>query len=191
MNLKILSVLGVMALMVGAWFFYKEDVKIEPAVPSAPAVSYEVTEIKAVQTSPETGEIEYTLTADSLAKNSAGVDGMKNAKMDWTPPNSETYHLEASLASLEQTTGDLLLKEGFVLVRQGDDTKPDMTIKGNLLTGNTKQRQVASSKPISVTQGADSFMAQGFTGNLQTGEYEFYRIQMEFAPPKREDKPLF
>lgn len=68
MNLKILSVLGVMAFMVGAWFFYKEDVNIEPAVPSAPAVSYEVTEIKAVQTSPETGEIEYTLTADSLAK---------------------------------------------------------------------------------------------------------------------------
>ncbi|STZ08994.1 Uncharacterized protein conserved in bacteria [Moraxella caprae] len=191
MNLKILSVLGVMALMVGAWFFYKEDVKIEPAVPSAPVVSYEVTEIKAVQTSPETGEIEYTLTADSLAKNSAGVDEMKNAKMDWTPPNSETYHLEASLASLEQTTGDLLLQEGFVLVRQGDDTKPDMTIKGNLLTGNTKQRQVASSEPISVTQGEDSFMAQGFTGDLQTGEYEFYRIQMEFAPPKREDKPLF
>lgn len=191
MNLKILSVLGVMALMVGAWFFYKEDVKIEPAVPSAPAVSYEVTEIKAVQTSPETGEIEYTLTADSLTKNSAGVDEMKNAKMDWTPPNSETYHLEASLASLEQTTGDLLLKEGFVLVRQGDDTKPDMTIKGNLLTGNTKQRQVASSEPISVTRGEDSFMAQGFTGDLQTGEYEFYRIQMEFAPPKREDKPLF
>lgn len=191
MNLKILSVLGVMALMVGAWFFYKEDVKIEPAVPSAPAVSYEVTEIKAVQTSPETGEIEYTLTADSLAKNSAGVDEMKNAKMDWTPPNSETYHLEASLASLEQTTGDLLLKEGFVLVRQGDDTKPDMTIKGSLLTGNTKQRQVASSEPISVTQGTDSFMAQGFTGDLQTGEYEFHRIQMEFAPPKREDKPLF
>ncbi|STY99476.1 Uncharacterized protein conserved in bacteria [Moraxella lacunata] len=191
MNLKILSVLGVMALMVGVWFFYKEDVKIEPAVPSAPAVSYEVTEIKAVQTSPETGEIEYTLTADSLAKNSAGVDEMKNAKIDWTPPNSETYHLEASLASLEQTTGDLLLKEGFVLVRQGDDTKPDMTIKGSLLTGNTKQRQVASSEPISVTQGADSFMAQGFTGDLQTGEYEFHRIQMEFAPPKREDKPLF
>ncbi|OBX49159.1 LPS export ABC transporter periplasmic protein LptC [Moraxella nonliquefaciens] len=191
MNLKIISVLGVMALMVGAWFFYKEDVKIEPAVPSAPTVSYEVTEIKAVQTSPETGEIEYTLTADSLIKNSAGMDEMRNAKMDWTPPNGQSHYLEANLAILEQTTGDLLLQEGFVLVRQGDDTKPKMTIKGDLLTANTKQYQVASSEPISVTQGADSFMAQGFTGDLQTGEYEFHRIQMEFAPPKREDKPLF
>ncbi|OBX52361.1 LPS export ABC transporter periplasmic protein LptC [Moraxella nonliquefaciens] len=191
MNLKIISVLGVMALMVGVWFFYKEDVKIEPTVPSAPTVSYEVTEIKAVQTNPKTGEIEYTLMADSLIKNSAGMDEMRNAKMDWTPPNSETYHLEASLASLEQTTGDLLLQEGFVLVRQGDDTKPKMTIKGDLLTANTKQYQVASNKPISITQGADSFIAQGFTGDLQTGEYEFYHIQMEFTPPKRVDKSLF
>lgn len=191
MNAKILSVLGVMALMVGAWFFYKEETKIEPALPSAPAVSYEVTEIKATQTSPETGEIEYTLTADSLVKNSAGVDEMKNAKMEWMPPNSEHYELEASLASLEQTTGDLLLKEGFRLMRKGDDSKPDMIIKGSLLTGNTKTRQVSSDEPVTITQGTDSFMAQGFTANLETGEYEFHRIQMEFTPPKREDKPLF
>ena len=191
MNLKILSVLGVMALMVGVWFFYKEDVKIEPTVPSAPTVSYEVTEIKAVQTNPKTGEIEYTLRADSLIKTSARMDEMRNAKMDWTPPNGQSHYLEANLAILEQTTGDLLLQEGFVLVRQGDDTKPKMTIKGDLLTANTKQYQVASNKPISITQGADSFIAQGFTGDLQTGEYEFYHIQMEFTPPKRVDKSLF
>ena len=191
MNLKIISVLGVMALMVGVWFFYKEDVKIEPTVPSAPTVSYEVTEIKAVQTNPKTGEIEYTLMADSLIKNSAGMDEMRNAKMDCTPPTGQRHYLEANLAVLEQTTGDLLLQEGFVLVRQGDDTKPKMTIKGDLLTANTKQYQVASNKPISITQGADSFIAQGFTGDLQTGEYEFYHIQMEFTPPKRVDKSLF
>ena len=45
MNAKILSVLGVMALMVAAWFFYKEDVKVKPAVPQAPEATYEVTEI--------------------------------------------------------------------------------------------------------------------------------------------------
>ena len=111
----------------------------------------------------------------------------------WTghPQIGQSHYLEANLAVLEQTTGDLLLQEGFVLVRQGDDTKPKMTIKGDLLTANTKQYQVASNKPISITQGADSFIAQGFTGDLQTGEYEFYHIQMEFTPPKRVDKSLF
>ena len=63
MNVRILSVLGVMVIMVAAWFFYQEDPKIEPTVPTKPDVSYEVTEIKAVQTNEETGETEYTLTA--------------------------------------------------------------------------------------------------------------------------------
>lgn len=191
MNAKILGVLGVMALMVAGWFFYKEGAKIEPTLPSTPSVSYEVAQISATQTNPETGEVEYTLTADSLAKNSAGVDELKNAKIEWTPPNSEKYHLTASLASLEQTTGDLLLKEGFTLVRAGREGKPDMSITGNLLTGNTKARHVESREPVKVMQGDDDFVAQGFRADLQTGEYEFYRIQVQFAPPKRTDKPLF
>lgn len=191
MNAKILGVLGAMALMVAVWFFYKEGAKIEPALPEAPSMSYEVAQISATQTNPETGEIEYTLTADSLAKNSAGVDELKNAKMAWMPPDSGQYHLTANLASLEQTTGDLLLKEGFTLVRAGSEGKPDMSIAGNLLTGNTKSHHVESREPIKVVQGEDNFVAQGFQANLQTGEYEFYRIQVQFAPPKRTDKPLF
>lgn len=191
MNAKILGVVGVMALMVAGWFFYKERAKIEPTLPSTPSVSYEVAQISATQTNPETGEIEYTLTADSLAKNSAGVDELKNAKIAWTPPNSETYHLTANLASLEQTTGDLLLKEGFTLVRAGSEGKSEMSITGNLLTGNTKARHVESHEPIKVVQGNNGFVAQGFKADLQAGEYEFHRIQVEFSPPKRSDKPLF
>lgn len=191
MNAKILAVLGVMALMVGAWFFYKEDVEVKPATPEIPATSYEITEIKASQTSPETGQTEYTLTADSLIKNASGQDEMVNAKMDWTPPNAQSYNLTASRASLDQATGDLRLSDGFVLVRKGDETKADMVIKGNLLTGNTKDRTLKSDEPITVEQGEDRFSAQGFVADLLAGEYEFSKIEVEFSPPKREDKPLF
>ena len=113
MNLKIISVLGVMALMVGVWFFYKEDVKIEPTVPSAPTVSYEVTEIKAVQTNPKTGEIEYTLMADSLIKNSAGMDEMRNAKMDWTPPNGAKPLFRSQSCRFGADHGRFVIARGF------------------------------------------------------------------------------
>lgn len=191
MNVKILAVLGVMALTVAVWFFYQEDVAVKPAVPEAPKTSYEITEIKAVQTSPETGQTEYTLTADSLIKNEQGSDEMVNAKMDWTPPNAQSYHLNASRASLNQQTGDLRLTQGFELVRKGDETKADMVIKGNVLLGNTKERTLKSDEPVTIQQGEDSFKAEGFVADLQAGEYEFHRIQMAFNPPKREDKPLF
>lgn len=191
MNAKILAVLGVMALMVAAWFFYKEDVSVKPATPEVPTTSYEITEIKAVQTSPETGQTEYTLTADSLVKNAQGSDEMVNAKMDWTPPNAQSYNLTANRASLDQATGDLRLSDGFVLTRKGDDTKADMVIKGNLLTGNTKERTVKSDEAVTVEQGEDRFLAQGFVADLAQGEYEFSQIEVQFSPPKREDKPLF
>lgn len=191
MNAKILAVLGVMALMVGVYFFYQEDVEVKPTVPQSPTTSYEITEIKATQTSPETGQTEYTLTADSLIKNADGTDEMVNAKMDWTPPNAPSYHLTASRASLDQTTGELKLSDGFVLTRKGDETKPDMVIRGDALLGNTKARTLKSDKTVSVEQGEDRFGATGFVADLAQGEYEFYQIQMQFNPPKRQDKPLF
>lgn len=191
MNTKIFAIFGVMALALGIWFFYKEDVKVEPAVPTAPNVSYEATEIKAVQTNPETGETEYTLTADSLVKNSAGVEEMVKVVMDWTPPKGETYQIEAARATFNQETGELLLKDGFTLVRKGNEQKPDMVITGQTLTGNTKARTVQSGEPITVKQGADTFKAQGFHADIQAGEYEFSRIEVEFLPPTRVDKPLF
>ena len=191
MNAKILAVLGVMALMVGAWFFYKEDVPVKPATPDVPTASYEITEIKAVQTSPETGQTEYTLTADSLIKNAQGAEEMVNAKMDWMPPNAQSYNLIANRASLDQATGDLRLSDGFTLTRKGDQTKADMVIKGSLLVGNTKERIIKSDEPVSVAQGDDLFLAQGFVADLMQGEYEFSKIQVQFSPPKREDKPLF
>lgn len=191
MSAKIFALLGVMALMVGVWFFYKEDVEIKPATPQTPKTSYEITEITATQTSPETGQTEYTLTADSLIKNADGSDEMVNAKIDWTPPNAQSYHLSANRASLDQATGELNLTKGFVLTRKGDDTKPDMVIKGSLLSGNTKERTVKSDEVVTVEQGEDRFEAKGFVADLTQGEYEFRHIQVQFNPPTREDKPLF
>lgn len=191
MNAKILSVLGVMALMVAAWFFYKEDVKIKPATPAAPEATYEVTDIKATQTSPETGKTEYTLTADSLVKNTKGVDEMLGIVMDWQPPEGESFHLTAKRAVFEQDTGDMKLTESFELTRKGDGDKPDMVIVGANLIGNTKTRVVQSQEPITITQGEDSFTAAGFTADLAKGEYEFYKIQTTFNPPETKDTPLF
>lgn len=191
MNAKILAVLGVMALMVAAWFFYKEDAKVEPTIPKAADVSYEVTDIKAVQTNAETGQTEYTLTAESLVQNNQGEDEMLNAKMEWQPPQGEHFFLEANRASLSQQTGDIKLNQGFILTRKGNAHKVDMIIKGEYLIGNTKTRTVSSDKAITINQGEDSFVAQSFRANLQTGEYEFDSIEVQFNPPPRTDKPLF
>lgn len=180
-----------MVIVVAAWFFYQEDPKIEPTVPTKPDVSYEVTEIKAVQTNEETGETEYTLTADSLVQNASGEDEMLGAVMNWQPPEGEKYSIEAKRAVLEQSTGDMALSDGFTLTREAVDNKPKLVITGNKLSGNTKSRMLSSDEPLTVVNGEDRFKAQGFSANLQTGEYEFSKIEVLYNSAPRQDKSLF
>lgn len=191
MNVRILSVLGVIVIMVVAWFFYQEEPKIEPTVPAKPDVSYEVTEIKAFQTNEETGKTEYTLTADSLVQNASGEDEMLVAVMNWQPPAGEKYIIEAKRAVLEQSTGDIALSNGFTLTREAVDNKPRLVITGNKLSGNTKSRMLSSDEPLTIVNGEDRFKAQGFSANLQTGEYEFSKIEVLYNSAPRQDKSLF
>ncbi|MCL1622679.1 LPS export ABC transporter periplasmic protein LptC [Moraxella sp. Tifton1] len=191
MNIRILSILGVMAMMVLAWFFYQEDTKIEPTIPTNTDVAYEVTQIKAVQTNETTGEVEYTLTADSLTQNSAGEDEMEKAVLNWQPPMGETYVITANRAKLNQETGDLEVFDGFVLTREATADKPKMVFEGSRLFGNTKTRQLSSDEPLSVKSGQDDFQAKAMRANLNTGEYEFDQIQMLYHAAWRQDQPLF
>lgn len=192
MNAKILAVLGVMALAVATWFFYQEDVEIKPATPSAPDVSFEVTGIKATQTNPETGQIEYTLTAESLVQRD-GQEYMHNAQMDWQPPTGERFHIQANYLSLNQQTGEMTITQGFTFGRKNkdDDPKHELLIRGESLAGNTKTKIITSEQAVSITQANNSFDAQSFVANLQDGEYEFRQIAIQFDPPKRTDAPLF
>lgn len=205
MNLKILSLFGVMILAVAVWFFYKEDVAIKPTTPATPDISYEVEEIKAIQTNATTGEVEYTLIAQSLTKNAQGEDVMIDADLHWQPTDADPVHLTATQARHSQETGELFFDEGFILSkqpRQTSDTqdtsnpenqndKPALIVKGTSLMGNTKANTIKSDEPVHITQGENEFMAQRLNGNVQTGEYEFHQVQIEFNPPKRTDKPLF
>lgn len=191
MNARILSILGVMALMVAAWFFYQEDANIEPAVPAKPEVAYEVTEIQAVQTNEETGEVEYTLTADSLVQNADGKDEMLGAVLNWQPPSGEAYTITAKRATLEQATGDLKLYDGFVLTREATADKPKLVFEGGTLVGNTKSRKLSSDESLLVKNGEDSFRAQAMTADLNAGEYEFSQIEVLYHAAERKDEPLF
>ncbi|MFA9485914.1 LPS export ABC transporter periplasmic protein LptC [Moraxella haemolytica] len=185
MNVRILSVFGIMAIMVAAWFFYQEEAQIKPATPSTPDMFYEVTKLTATQTNEHTGEAEYTLTADSLTQNAAGEDEMLDATMYWQPSKSEKYTIIAKRAVLDQMTGEMKLSDGFSLTREATDNKPKLVIEGGQLNGNTKTRLLSSDQPLKITNEQDSFKAKGMSANLELGEYEFYQIEMLYHAASR------
>lgn len=191
MNTKVIFVLGLIFLAVAVFFYKKQETKPVKPVVQKPTTSYEVAEIKAVQTGDD-GKTEYTLEAKSLQRNAqTGQDEMQGITMDWQPPKGEVYHIVAGRATLNQETGEMHLLDGFVLTRMANKNKAELVIKGLALSGNTKSRILNSETPITVNEGENHFSAQGMTANLSAGEYEFSHIMVEFNPPKRKDERLF
>ena len=195
MNTRILIVLALIIAGIAGWFFQQQGEVSPPVSMEATDVDYEATDIKAVQTN-EQGETEYELTAESLTHNPAtNEDEMSGITMNWEPSDEQRYRIEAGSAAISQQTGELSLSDGFTLVSEdkadgASDIEP-IKVTGNTLKGNTKSGQVYSDEAVKIEQGMNRFEASSMKANLETGEYEFGQVAVNFSPTDRQDKALF
>ena len=195
MNTRILIVLALIIAGIAGWFFQQQGEVSPPVSMEATDVDYEATDIKAVQTN-EQGDTEYELTAESLTHNPAtNEDEMSGITMNWEPSDEQRYRIEAGSAAISQQTGELSLSGGFTLVSEdkadgASDIEP-IKVTGNTLKGNTKSGQVYSDEAVKIEQGMNRFEASSMKANLETGEYEFGQVAVNFSPTDRQDKALF
>lgn len=192
MNGKILLTLLLIGALIVFWFFYNNRPdNIAIAKPDA-NIQSEVSDISASQTNPETGKIEYTLTAKSLIQNQAGQNEFKQMSMTWTPPSGEVYEIQSGTAILDNQTGGMMLSDGVVFHKKSSTPEQQpITMTCDGLLGNTKLRQIQSLSPIHITQGEHEFDAQGVKADLNSGDYEFLQIITEFKPPIHNHQALF
>ncbi|MBP2280817.1 lipopolysaccharide export system protein LptC [Psychrobacter sp. PL15] len=194
MNTRVLIVLALIIAGIAGWFFQQQGEITPPVNIEATDVDYEATDIKAVQTN-EQGETEYELNAESLTHNPVtNQDEMSGITMNWEPSAEQRYQIEAGSATINQQTGELRLAGGFTLASEdqaGATNIEPIKVIGQTLKGNTKSRQVYSDEPVKVEQGMNRFEASSMKANLETGEYEFGQVAVNFTPAKRQDKALF
>lgn len=195
MKFKFLVVCSLVALVLATYFFRTQNDDTPAPSLAKPDISAEVSGIRAVQTNEQTGEIEYELTAERLTQNSkTGRDELHQARLLWSPiddnSKSAQYEILAPLAYLDNKTGNFVFEQGFSL-HKTEPNHPNLTLKGEILMGNLKEKTLKSDEPLNLTQGDEHFTANGFLADLKTGIYEFQEVRTEFAPPQRKDKPLF
>lgn len=195
MKFKFLVVCSLVALVLATYFFRTQNDDTPAPSLAKPDISAEVSGIRAVQTNEQTGEIEYELTAERLTQNSkTGRDELHQARLLWSPIDdngkSAQYEIVAPLAYLDNKTGNFVFEQSFSL-HKTEPNHPNLTLKGEILMGNLKEKTLKSDEPLSLTQGDEHFTANGFLADLKTGIYEFQEVRTEFAPPQRKDKPLF
>lgn len=188
---KTVTVAVLLLIGIGIGFYAYSPKEERPQNPQGdPKVASEVKGITAIQTNPQTGEIEYRLQATRLTQSTSGQNILEEVSMTWTPTGAERYIMTATLATFDEQSGDFLFYDGFELQKQPDDNTP-LQLVGKSLAGNTKTKQIKSDDPMQVTQGGHAFIAQAMRADLTTKDYEFSRIQAEFSPPTRNDTPLF
>ena len=113
MNAKLVAIASlIVALLLGSYLWLLRPAKPDLPTPN-PSLSSAVSGIHAVQTNPETGEVEYTLKAEQLIQDTSGQSQLQNVTMDWTPAQGDTYTIVASLATLDENTGDIVFFDGF------------------------------------------------------------------------------
>lgn len=192
MKIKIIALIVGLAVIMAGFLVGQTKKEPRPALPK-PTITSEVSKIKAAQTSPETGDVEYTLEASSLTENIDGTSQLNEVVMHWTPLINGAkvqYTLSAQRASLDKDSGEFVFDNGFTLIKHTDDIQ-ELNITGGTLLGNTKTKRLVSQNPILVNQAGNEFNAQGFDADLNEAIYNFHQIQMSFRPPKTQETPLF
>lgn len=189
MNIKYLAVLPLIVIGVLGWFFWSKNTPKPTVSLGKPSIQSQIQDIKAVQTNPDTGEIEYTLTAKSLTQSQNGQSELLEVAMDWTPDKISSYLITAKKATFDQNTGEFEFGGGFKMTQHSHNRT--MILVGETLTGNTKSKLIASNTPLTIKEADNSFYASAMMADLNSKEYQFLGIKTTFTPPVRQDKALF
>lgn len=176
--------LALIALVVVAffatWYGIKTNAPSTPTV-ARPEISSQLQDISAKQTNPTTGEIEYTLTAQSMTQNINKQSVVKNITMHWQATPQTHYTITAHTAHFDQTTGQFNFLNGFHLKQKQQNPSP-LTLTGDRLNINTQTKHIKSDHPINVTLGNHRFNAQAMMADINKQLYDFSTISASFAP---------
>lgn len=162
------------------WYGIKTNAPSTPAV-ARPEISSQLQDISAKQTNPATGEIEYTLTAQSMTQNINKQSVVKNITMHWQATPQTHYTITAHTAHFDQTTGQFNFLNGFHLKQNQQNPSP-LTLTGDRLSINTQTKHIKSDHPINVTLGNHRFNAQAMMADINKQLYDFSTISASFAP---------
>lgn len=168
--------IGIIGMLV--WYGLAQN---KPAAPSLPAtdIKSQVQKITASRTHPTTGQIEYTLSADSLVQDTQGVSSLNNITMQWHIPKDNATRL--IIISADKADFD----ENSQTIRFGNFTLNDdkgLTLKGDHLQADLNTHLIGSPS-LTITEQQNHFEGKDFEGNLATQEYTMHSVDSVYYPP--------
>lgn len=170
------SIAVIFALIVGGYYYLSgKSQKLD--VSKNQNLNSSATGILVVQTR-ENGQLYARATADHLIQN-------KNADQ------AEVSHLSGKLFENGKDSIDFTAQKGFVhnnykdyelsggvvLTKIADEKTPSLTLKTEQLQGNSDTNQIQTDKLVTMSSPQGQFVSQGLKADLDSGQYEFFKIR--------------
>lgn len=180
MKVLVIALMSVL-LGVAVWYGFAQNKPPTPSLPTADIKS-QIQKITASRTHPTTGQIEYTLTADSLVQDTQGISVLNNITMQWhiapsnKSDNARLYVISADKADFDENTQHIRFS-GFKL----SDNK-GLTLQGEILQADLTTHLITSPALI-MTEQQNRFEAKHFEGNLATQDYTMHAVRSVYHPP--------
>lgn len=174
--------IGLLGVLV--WYGLAQN---KPAAPSLPAtdIKSQVQKITASRTHPTTGQIEYTLSADSLVQDTQGISTLSNITMQWHIPKDNATRLiviSAHKAEFDENSQTIYFSDFHLNDDKG------LTLEGDSLQANLSTHLIGSPF-LTITEQQNRFEGKDFEGNLATQEYTMHSVDSVYYPPNSTNPP--
>lgn len=188
MSTKLLFILGLLFIIVAAYFYAQNDARLTQVSLKPSDIDYQAEQIKALQTN-ETGNVSYQLTAAQVTHyQNANTAVMSKPQIIIRPKNEREVTLIADQAHLDENkqlaelNGNVTLTSVPLLGQNNSTSNLPVKMIGKNFIGDLANNKVTTHDPLTFIHGNNRFEAKQFSGDLATGDYGFGQVSVTIQP---------
>jgi lipopolysaccharide export system protein LptC len=178
---------GIATLVAGlsGWFYYQSGDQAKVTVAATGGMDYSARQIRLLQTDPD-GLLLARTTADQLQHYTQDDHSrLLKVRSIWYQAGKPHATLAADRADSHNRYATITL-QGHVQVQQmATGSHQAVRLDTEALTAYPQQRRVETGQPVRVQTQQGWLHSQGLTADLGTGQYQFNRIRIQYAPASR------
>jgi lipopolysaccharide export system protein LptC len=185
MDTRLLYGIALVVAGVSGWFYYQSGDQARVVVVASGGMDYSARQIRLLQTDPQ-GRLLARTTADQL-QHYTQQDRTRLLQVNsiWYQAGQPDATLVADQADSLQHHQRIQLSGHVHINQMARPNRPAVRVQTESLTAYPNQRRIETLQPVQVHTVQGLLYSQGLTADLGSGQYQFNRIRIQYAPASR------
>lgn len=182
METRLLYGLALLVAAMSGWFYYHSGRQATLPVVASGGMDYNARQIRLLQTDPQ-GRLLARTTADTLQHYTTddrtrllGVNSI------WYKDGVASATLSAHQADSFRQYQEIRLQGQVHIDQLARPDRSAISLTTDMLNAYPNQRQISTTHPVQVHSSQGMMRSDGLSADLNTGQYQFNRIRIQYAP---------